>query len=288
MAGSDGFHSRAFFSFIAFFGFICAALTGAVLYMAPEGGVAFWTGWMFLGLTKKAWGNVHIVSSLLFLLGVVFHIFDNNGGLVGYMKGRMRGKRELAAGGVLVLLAAAGAILEFPPVDTLIVFNARVKDSWIKGRDFEPPFWNAEQMSLRVFAQRQSIDLDDALKELDSNNIQVKDPDDSLQDIAADNSIVPVDIYRAIRPLEALQQDSTGPAFTPEASVHSYAGSAIGTKTLDEICQETGTDPVIARERLSSRGIEMRRDETIKQVSDRYHLLTLDLLKIILIEQPEG
>lgn len=285
------FHFRAFFSLLTFFGFVSMALTGAVLFMVPEGRIAYWTDWMFLGLTKTAWGNAHIVSSLLFVLAGIFHTAYNGKVLMSYGKrkagGGVRLRRELAASSVLVLFMLAGGILEFPPVDRLILFNGHCKDSWIRSRDHEPPFGHAEQVSLRVFARRQNIDLDEALKELDANNIQVKDPDDTLREIAGQNSLAPVDVYRAIKSLEPLQDDPGRPGFTSEAVEQPHAGSGIGRKSLDEVCLETGADPETARKRLASRGIEMKNGETIRQAAERYNLITLDILKLILIEETQ-
>ncbi len=265
------FHFRAFFSFLTLFGFISAVLTGVVLFMTPEGRIAYWTGWTFLGLSKDTWGCVHIVSSLLFLLAGVFHTVYNGRVLVGYIKKKgakgLRMKRELAAASALLLLALAGGILELPPVDRLMVFNERLKDSWIGSPEHEPPFGHAEQVSLLVLTRRQGIDLDQALKELDTNNIRVEDPGDSLEDIAAKNGIDPIDIYRVIKPLETgqRQKKSGRSVFMPGAVERRYAESGIGGKILDELCLETGTELEAARQRLSSRGIAMEDDETVRQ-----------------------
>jgi hypothetical protein len=128
-------------------------------------------------------------------------------------------KRELAAACVLMLLVLAGGILEFPPVDRLMAFNERIKDSWIRSPEHEPPFGHAEQVSLLVLTRRQGIDLDQALKELDANNIRVEDQGDSLEDIAAENGMDPIDIYRVIKPLETgqWQKKSGRSALTPGA-----------------------------------------------------------------------
>ncbi len=208
---SGPLHFRAFFSFLAFFGFAAAALTGAVLFMTPEGRIAYWTGWTFAGLTKTAWGNVHIVSGLLFLLAGAIHVVYSGKTLLSYVKqkagGGVRLKRELATSGVLALIVLAGGALEFPPFGRVFLLNERLKDFWINSRNFEPLFGHAERVSLRVFTRRLDIDLDQALKELDANNIQVKDPGDSLEEIAGQNSLAPIDIYRAIRSLEPVQED---------------------------------------------------------------------------------
>jgi hypothetical protein len=61
-------HTRGLTSFFTLFGFIIMSITGLVLYIEPAGRVAYWITWQFAGLTKTDWGNIHILSSLLFIV----------------------------------------------------------------------------------------------------------------------------------------------------------------------------------------------------------------------------
>ena len=85
MAGSK-IHKRGLTSFFTLFGFLIMSITGLVLYVVPQGRIAYWVTWKFLGMTKTEWGNIHIISSILFILAGAFHIYFNWSILINYFK----------------------------------------------------------------------------------------------------------------------------------------------------------------------------------------------------------
>jgi len=198
-------HFRAFVSFLTTAGFIIMALTGIVLFVVPEGRIAYWTNWSFLCLTKKDWGNIHIVSSLVFLIAGLFHLYFNWSTLKGYIIKKARGginrAWEMAIALCITIFLVAGAILELPPLNHILKFNEFVKDSWIISEEYEPPFGHAEMLSLKVFAKKMDIDLNSALSSLESAGIEVVSVEDSLGKIAGENGISPMDLFRVIQPL---------------------------------------------------------------------------------------
>jgi hypothetical protein len=76
---------RSFVSLLTFSGFIIMSFTGIVLYFTPQGRVAYWTDWKFLGLTKVDWGNIHIISCFLFIVVGLFHLYYNWKPLTNYL-----------------------------------------------------------------------------------------------------------------------------------------------------------------------------------------------------------
>ena len=58
---------RKITSLTAALAFVLMVLTSIILYIVPQGRIAYWADWHLWGLTKTEWGNIHINSGLLFL-----------------------------------------------------------------------------------------------------------------------------------------------------------------------------------------------------------------------------
>ena len=68
---------RKITSLVAALAFVVMVLTSFVLYIVPQGRIAYWAGWKFLGLSKTQWGDIHINTGILFLLALVLHTYYN-------------------------------------------------------------------------------------------------------------------------------------------------------------------------------------------------------------------
>jgi len=75
---------RKIASLTAALSFLLMVLTSIILYIVPEGRVAYWADWRLWGLTKSDWGNIHINLGLLFLIALFLHIYYNWKPLVLY------------------------------------------------------------------------------------------------------------------------------------------------------------------------------------------------------------
>ena len=62
-------------SLTASLSFIFLVLTSVILYIVPQGRVAYWADWHLWGLTKTEWGNIHINLGLFLLLAILQHIY---------------------------------------------------------------------------------------------------------------------------------------------------------------------------------------------------------------------
>ncbi len=49
--------SRSLIAFMVTWSFAVLTVTGIVLYIVPQGRIAYWTLWSFLGLSKDQWGE---------------------------------------------------------------------------------------------------------------------------------------------------------------------------------------------------------------------------------------
>ena len=142
--GSTGrrFRGRNFTSLLAAFFFLALFVSGTVLYIAPKGRVAHWTGWRLLGLEKDQWQSVHVNASLIFLVIMVFHLVVNWRPFWTYCRSRLRkGIRissELTATLVLGVFAVVASIIGLPPFGTIMVAEEEIKAVWEREVDRAP------------------------------------------------------------------------------------------------------------------------------------------------------
>lgn len=68
---------RKITSLTAALSFMLMVLTSVILYIVPQGRVAYWADWRLWGMSKTDWGNIHINLGLLFLLAGFLHIYYN-------------------------------------------------------------------------------------------------------------------------------------------------------------------------------------------------------------------
>lgn len=281
------FHKRGFVSQLTALSFLAITITGIALYIAPQGRVAYWTDWKLIGLTKTDWTNLHTVSWVLFLIAGSFHIYYNWKALMNYLFSKVAAavsfKRELAISVLIFCFVLLSGIFQIPPLKYIIDLNDYIKNSWVKSKEYEPPFGHAEELSLRVFAKKMKIDLNLALQELKNRGIIVEKDTDSLQTIARRNKTTPMNLYAMIKKFEH-KETEIGIVYTSELVEEKFAGTGVGRKTLSQICEENKIDLNLAKKRLSEKGIITKEDETLKEIADKHNTLPIEILKVILIE----
>ena len=283
----NGFHGRGLTSLIVVSSFLIMTITGIVLYFVPHGRVAYWVNWQFIWLTKTDWINIHVISSIAFVVAGSFHIYFNWKSIMNYLTGKIAGalkyRKELGITCILSIFIIAGSIYLIPPLNYVIDFSEYLKNSWTKSREYEPPFGHAEEVSLKIFAKKMDIDLSEAIKELRANGITLKSAKKKLKDIAQKNNITPMDIYVVIKKYEKKAVEE-GVIFTPELVEEKFAGTGIGRKALSWILEDIGIDSELAKQRLSKNNIQADEEETLKEIAQRYGINPIDVLKIILVE----
>ena len=77
---------RKITSLTATLSFVLTVVTSTILYLVPQGRVAYWADWRMWGLSKTQWGDIHINVGLLFLLALCVHIYYNWKPLVVYLE----------------------------------------------------------------------------------------------------------------------------------------------------------------------------------------------------------
>jgi len=313
------FNVRGFISLLTACSFILMSVTGIVLYFTPQGRIAFWTNWKFIGLTRINWVDIHVLSCLLFLVAGVYHVYNNWRSLWHYVWDRlgrtMPLMRELILSVMITVLITIGAIYLFPPFDYVITFSDFLKSSWVKSKEYEPPIGHAELLSLKAFSKKMHIDLSKAVQELKSKGIILdEDGNQSLEIIAKKNETSPHDLYVLIRKFEA-KSDDEGSAgepltrdragllrnesadtstlarakepsrwvYTEEIVIKRFEGKGVGKMTVKGACEETGVDVKKALEKLSEKGIRAKESDTFRQIATKNNMLPIKVLSLILL-----
>ena len=201
MPHENRFRFRNFTSLTLLFSFLILGLSGVALYIRPEGSIARWTGWSFLGLDKKGWEGLHTLFSFLFLVFSVAHIFFNWKVLVSFLRKKisegMKLRKELFASTVFVALFSFVVIMRWQPFWVLNDWRSTLK----KARYMiavEPPTADFEKKSLREAAAAMDRSTDELMQRLRGCGYGVKDPEERMVDIARSNKTSPEKIYKAL------------------------------------------------------------------------------------------
>jgi hypothetical protein len=108
--------------------------------------VAYWADWKLWGLTKPAWGNIHINLGLLFLIALFIHVYYNWRPLINYLKDRAKKIKvftpDFNAAFVVTVSFVIGTILMVPPFNWVMSLNEHFKDS-ASVKYGEPPYGHA-------------------------------------------------------------------------------------------------------------------------------------------------
>lgn len=130
---------RRFTSLCIGFSFLIMSYTGIILFLAPKGRVANWTNWQLLGLDKTHYSHLHVTFMVLFLVGMIFHIFLNWRPLLQYFINKTKAfpfltKEFLLALGIN-LIFFIGTLYYWTPFEQFLDFQDDIKASWGKNVD---------------------------------------------------------------------------------------------------------------------------------------------------------
>jgi hypothetical protein len=286
---TNGIHKRGLTSFFTLFGFIIMSISGLVLYVVPAGRVAYWTDWQLLGLSKTDWDNIHILSSILFIVAGATHTYLNWKPLMNYFKDRTRKtiklRREFTISSIITVWIIVAAIWPFPPLSYLLDFNDWIKTTWVAEEDYEPPFGHAELLSLATFSKKMDIDLTSAVQELKANDIIFESAKQTLEEIAKDNDMSAMNLYLLIKKFEPAPEPERLDSYTPETIEVEFAGTGIGNKTLASMCERLGLDTTVAVNRLEAAGIDADLSRTFKAVAQGAGVMPIEVMKVILLDR---
>ncbi len=242
--------------------FLLLILTSLVLYVVPEGRVAYWSDWRWLWLSKTQWGNIHTNSGFLFLAAGLVHLCYNWKPMVNYLKNRAKQVRLFAPGMMIALLinlvVVAGTLLDAPPFRTILDFGHSFKEA-AAVKYGEPPYGHAELSPLRLFAKRTGLELGAIQQNLNKAGMRFTGPDQTILAIAQTNGVTPKAVYDVMQPPTVGPQETAG---LPEQPV---AGT--GRKSLADICRQYDLDEQEVLAALSAKGIKADRQQSLKAIA---------------------
>jgi len=242
--------------------FVLCILTSIILYIVPQGRVAYWADWHLWGMTKSQWGDLHINLGFLFLVAGFCHLFYNWKVITACMKNRVRQVTVFTASFnvalFLCLVVGLGTFYKIPPVYTVISLSESIKD--VAAEKYgEPPYGHAELSSLKGFCKKVDIDLEKAKELLKKAGISFTGENQSIAEIATANSITPKEVHAAMKAAE--KKAVVGESFPVEP----FPG--FGRKVLADICNEFGLNIPATIKGLAQENIKAEANQTIKEIA---------------------
>jgi hypothetical protein len=254
---------RRVVSLTAALAFVVMVLTSVILYIVPQGRVAYWADWRLMGLTKTQWGAIHINLGLLFLIALGLHVYYNWKPLTQYLKSRARQWKvftpEFNLSALLVVVFSVGTLAGWPPFTTILALQDDIKAAAAR-KYGEPPYGHAELSSLEVFARKTGLDLQNAQNALAAAGFQVAGPQQSLQEMAAANGVSPQTLYTAMMAASSAAAPSS-------REIPDAPPPGTGNLTLSDFSRRYGLDIDKLRRSLEAQGLEARADMTIKAIA---------------------
>lgn len=251
--------------------------TSIVLYIVPQGRVAYWSNWQLWGLSKTQWGNLHTNAGLLMLIAAFLHIYFNWRPITSYMKNKAREFKLFTpnfngALGVTALVAAL-TLWEVPPMAWIQSGGESIKDAAALKLG-EPPYGHAEESGFRVFVRNTGLDKDDALANLAAIGVTVDDPNVLIADLAREAGLSPHELF------EIMQGPEEGRSDAPQAIPTSLPMGS-GRLTLAGFCEKYNRELADAVRYLENEGFEVDPQATLRDIAAVNNVEPLDLLDVL-------
>jgi hypothetical protein len=279
--------------------FVFLALSGIMLFLSPQGRVAYWSGWTLFGLSKDEYSAIHTTFMTLFLVGGIWHIVLNWRPITGYLKDRSKKIRlftpESSVALALTLLFLLGPLAGFFPFKQFLDAGEGIKAHWesVMG---SPPWGHAEENSLRRFCRgmedferlenRRSvvIDCDAALEALRSRGLAVEGLDQRMIEIAQANGTTPQALAAIIiQVAEPVAEGAGGSADLAEIPqgrfVQPYSG--LGRITLRGYAEEYGYELQELLQILSRADLAVDPDVRLRDEAARLDMAPEDIISAL-------
>ena len=257
--------------------FVLMLVTSIILFIAPQGRVAYWADWRLWGLTKTDWGNIHINLGLLFLIALSVHIYYNWKPLISYLRNKAKQIKlftpEFKLACVITIVFIFGSYFLVPPFGWVMSLNEHFKDAGAE-KYGEPPYGHAELSTLNAFAKKMDIDPVASLQRLQRAGLQVTDGKQTLQALAAINKTTPKALYAVMAAIE--EQADSGNKGLPDSPP-----PGTGRLTLAEFCSTYGLDPQELLAALKIKNISAEASESLRNIAERHGMGPVDLYEVV-------
>lgn len=271
---------RKITSLTATLAFILMVLTSVVLYVVPQGRVAYWADWRLWGLSKTEWGNIHINLGLLFLIALFLHIYYNWKPLMSYLKDKTRKMKiltpEFNVALVITIAAVVGTYLLVPPFSWIMALNDHLKEAGA-AKYGEPPYGHAELSTLQTFAQKMGLDIKESMAGLEKAGFRIENNQQTLADLGRRHNVPPQKIYQAMKTAADGSPVVEGiPSKMPDAPP-----PGTGNLTLTDLLGRYNLSATAILSEIKRSDLTMREDMTLKAIAEANHLSPLEIYELI-------
>jgi hypothetical protein len=278
--GVQKMNIRRITSLTALVSFIFLFITIIVLYIVPQGRVAYWADWHLWGLTKTDWGNLHINVGLLFLIALFLHIYYNWKPLISYLKNKVKRIKvftpEFNLALVITIGCMVGTYFLVPPFSWVMALNEHFKESGA-GKYGEPPYGHAELSSLKTFTKKMNLDLTKSMYLLKEAGYPVGDSTITLKAIGKRYKVPPQQIYKTIKPASTVSGKESG----NKIAVPESPPPGTGNLTLADFCAQYNLSSKMVLRKLKNFGVTASSDLTLKQIAEQNQRSPIDLYEIL-------
>jgi hypothetical protein len=192
--------------------FILLLITSVVLYVTPQGKIAFWANWKLWGLGKEQWGALHINLGILFVIAGIIHTVLNGKSIIAYLKKAQKIRVVTADFNVALIITLAVTLLtlfQVPPLSLIQHHNESLKAASAE-KYGDPPYGHAEISSLESFCRRTGIDLEEAILKLNAAGLKAVSAEATLAEISDANGIPPQAVYNLVHPARSDDRPRSG------------------------------------------------------------------------------
>lgn len=261
---------RKLTSLTSFFSFIVLIITSIVLYIVPQGRVAYWADWSLLGLSKGQWGDMHICTGILFLIVSVLHIWLNWKPILAYLK-KKAGKKNFTSPAffislILTLFVTFGTLAELPPMKQVLEFCQYFQ---IQGEAKYgiPPYGHAELSPLDIFCKRMGLDVEKAAASIKKAGIKLESNKEIIKSIAGKAGLTPKELHEIILKDQLQKTPSVKKDDDNSKQPTVQAGAGIGRMPLEQYCAKYDLDLNTSLGILREQGVVIDKNTPIKEIA---------------------
>jgi hypothetical protein len=267
------FSWRGWTTFVTTISFIVDTLSGIILYIAPPGRIANWTDWNVWGLGREQWVAIHTIFGYVVLFIVALHLYYNWKMFWNFIWSKIRKalnlKWEMGWAVLLCLFIFLGTLWDIPPFSSTMNLGNYFKDSWEESK-VETPIAHGEILSLKEFAEKTNVPVEELLDALKAKGYKVKNVQQTVGEIAKENGVPPSKLY----------EDMKSGGVKPDVPKLGE-GSGMGRKSVEGICSEVGLSLDEALARLKQKGINAKPKDTLKEIATKAKKTPMDIYNII-------
>lgn len=270
---------RKITSLTAGLAFLVMTLTSIILYIVPQGRIAYWADWRLWGLTKTQWGDIHINTGFLFLIALILHIYYNWKPIVNYLKNQAKKLKiftpDFNVAAVIIIVCILGTYFSLPPFSTVLDIGAQIKDDAAQ-KYGEPPYGHAELSTLKSFTSKLKLDLEQSMDLLARAGIKVENPEQTLSEIGRINRISPNTVFMTIESARIIEGGAPASA-AAESSLPDMPPTGTGNLTLESFCSTHGLDLEQVVSRLKGQGLSVTKEMTLKKIAQENNISPIDI-----------